>query len=755
MAHLSNTRTPVADMGGKHLLDPGMRSGEPRATSSEKDSPKINNGAGGCGSGQSASDEIGNGDDDEDSNGDKEDNEDEDDPAAIAPSRGGGLGKGKRPVIRVEHAGGDESQEDVEETSSRGAGLDGNAAVDGSLMRNKKRTFSNVSNNSVLFGEDEKTFPRLKLPRTLSNNSGKGLLIYQKGEPTEEQADLSMPWDMFDYNPNPIDVDDEDYSGVNLISDESDIDVEHLEHQETQWLIDEHQASELFGDAARRPSLDSTASDDNLSGLPSVSRIFSPDLGQTWQERTEVVPFSREPSVLRKYSDSSTKRVRFDDEVNMSDSASTSSSELDTSLWPDLFEKDKLPQQIYHMIEHDQDMEHFHYMSSGSEHSYWDFGQDDGSQHGEDGLEDDSSGPGSSGYESDLGDTTDDCASDFGSPPPQTPQQKSILRRPSSAPGSKVSSPKPYQRSSRPNTTKKSNPPLRGVFIHGEENEAIAVTSRTTKTVAFYRPRTARVRRNYTAGSSATSTAHNSPPSMLQGEESDFNGAFTSPFQSSTDIMFSGIFGAAPNNDFVSLLGSVGPPEAFYPFVSVNQNGRVSLLSDDDTFGEEDTEIGQDLNIDEFMDFGPEGDETDVEPEDSTDAPATPATSMIVIPGSTPAQSSAVDMTPTNRKRTTSDALLEHFDRGVVTAFRNNQNHYHSLARLPYDPDLRASVSRPLRSGRTAEAVMSPMRKRSSISKKTNKVSYGTLGHAVAGGGSGATSRRRGPAMGSFLRDQN
>jgi hypothetical protein len=407
------------------------------------------------------------------------------------------------------------------------------------------------------------------------------------------------------------------------------------------------------------------------------------------------------------------------------------------------------------MIEHDHDLDNPHYLSSGSEHSYWDFGQDDNGvalQFAADDPDDESSDPGSSGYESDLGDTTDDCASDFGTPPPQTPQQKSILRRPSSAPGSKASSPKPYQRSSRPVTTRKCVPPICGVFNHGEQNEAIAVTSRTTKAVAFYRPRTtAPVRRNnYTAASSATSTAQNSPRSMLQAEESDFNGTFTSPFQSTTDIMFSGIFGAAPNNDFVSLLGSVGPPEAFYPFVSVNQNGMVSLLSDDDTFGEEDTEIGQDLNIDEFMDFGPEGDETDIEQEDSTDAPATPATSMIVIPGSTPAQSSAVDMTPTNRKRTTSDVLLEHFDRGVVTAFRNNQNHYHSLARLPHDPDLRASVSRPLRSGRTAEAIMSPMRKRSSISKRSNMSAYAGVSKAPGGGSSGATSRRRGPHVGTF-----
>lgn len=355
-----------------------------------------------------------------------------------------------------------------------------------------------------------------------------------------------------------------------------------------------------------------------------------------------------------------------------------------------------------------------------------------------------------------MGDTTDECDSEA-SPPPRSPQQKSVLRRPSSAPGSRAATPKPYQRSTRSGTGK-FLPPVCGVFIHGDRNKAIAVTNRTTKTVAFYRPRTGVTfrRSNFeAAATSATSTAQNSPRTNLQHlgtDDNDFHDAFTSPFNNSTDIMFTGIFGAAPDSDILALLNgsSVGPPEAFYPFVSVNQNGTYTIMSDEDGLLDEEAEISEDINLEDFMDFGPEGDETDVEQEDSTDTPATPATSMVALPSSTPAQPTPNEMTPSNRKRTASNVMLEHFDRGVVTAFRNNQYHYRSLARLPHDPDLRASVSRPIRSGRSAETLMSPLRKRSVITKKMNGTVLAGISKATGKPSSRAMHSQHGPRAGTF-----
>jgi hypothetical protein len=220
--------------------------------------------------------------------------------------------------------------------------------------------------------------------------------------------------------------------------------------------------------------------------------------------------------------------------------------------------------------------------------------------------------------------------------------------------------------------------------------------------------------------SSTSSTANNSPRnSIAQLNASDsevsnevFNNAL------GTDIMLTGIFGSAPGNDFFFGNESIGPPEAFYPFVSIGPHGNMNLMEDDEFDDSEDYE--DDLNIADFMDFGSEGDDTDVEQDyEETDVPTTPATSRVALNGSTPAQPTPMDDTPVNRKRTTSDAMLQHFDRGVVTAFRNNQNRYRDVASLPQDPAARASVSRPVRSGKSAEALITPLRKRSKSNRMT------------------------------------
>ena len=71
--------------------------------------------------------------------------------------------------------------------------------------------------------------------------------------------------------------------------------------------------------------------------------------------------------------------------------------------------------------------------------------------------------------------------------------------------------------------------------------------------------------------------------------------------------------------------------------------------------------------------------------------------------GHTPAKSAAHEM---------SEKMLQHFDRGNVTSFRRNQNRYRDIARLPDDPALRASTSRPVRTGASADAIITPMRKK-------------------------------------------
>jgi hypothetical protein len=268
--------------------------------------------------------------------------------------------------------------------------------------------------------------------------------------------------------------------------------------------------------------------------------------------------------------------------------------------------------------------------------------------------------------------------------------------------------------------------------------------------------------------SGTSSTANDSPRNSITQLNASDSEASNEVLNNaiSTDIMLTGIFGSAPGNDFVFGNDSIGPPEAFYPFVSIGSNGNMGLMEDDEYDDSDDYE--DDLNIADFMDFGSDGDDTDEGQDyEDTDVPATPAASQVALNGSTPAQPTPMAATPVSRKRATSDAdaMLEHFDRGVVTAFRNNQNRYRDVASLPQDPAARASVSRPVRSGKSAEALITPLRKRS----KSNRLTRTPLHDASAMGSHssplsgvtkatsrlqssmmGGTSRRAPPRMGTF-----
>ncbi|KAF1978669.1 hypothetical protein BU23DRAFT_230291 [Bimuria novae-zelandiae CBS 107.79] len=727
MAHSTHSRAIMAELGGKHLQDhklehespASIHKGAQRSSSSTDPAPKSTGHTGGRGDDQAATEEATNEDDDEDSSIAQDEQEDEDEePDTVAPfhGRGKGKGKGMRPAIRIEPVDEVESQDD---SASHETGLDvSKDPVNSLLMGNKKRTYSSLSNTSVLFGDDESdnTFPRRKFARKLSNSSFKPLLKYKE----------NANGDMNDME-NAIETDDEDYSGVNLVPEDDDSEIEDIEKQEESFIIqDEEQSTAAlinqFTDA-RRLSLESLASEDIFDFTAPLDDSFgmnNSDMGFARFFEPAPIPASPDVAAKRKFSDSSTKRVRFDDEVQMSDSSSSSSDELDSSLYPDLFlDQDKIPASLSQLLDYDHDEDNGDYDSPASEASFWDFGHDDLHQSTQ-GTEDfdESSDPGSSGYETDLGDTTDEYESDSDAPP-QTPlQKKSVLRQPSSAPGSRFNSPKAFERSSRP--TGRAIPPTRGIFIHEDFSKAIAVTNRTTKRLTFYRPRVPTMISWAPLNgvqSSSTSNANDSPrASLAQFNASDSevsNEVFSNPFTAS-DIMLTGIFGSAPNNDYFFGTDSIGPPEAFYPFVSIGANGAV--MDDDDEFEDEDYE--DDLNITDFMDFGSDVDATDVEQEDDeTDVPATPAVSTMAMNGSTPAQPTPMIDTPIGRKRSTSDAMLQHFDRGVVNSFRNNQMRYRDIAQLPSDPTIRASVSRPVRSGKSAETVMTPLRKRTSAKR--------------------------------------
>jgi hypothetical protein len=378
--------------------------------------------------GQSTTEEVTNEADDEDSSGGQADEpEDEDDNAEVlAPSQGYGKGKSRRPAIRIESAGGDTSHED-DETSSREAGPS-NHLVNHLMNGNKKRTYSNVSNTSLLFGEDDAglhTFPRPKVARTLSHSGGTGLLAYtaaidndanvsEKAIESDDEKDFDIKVD----EEQSIDVDDEDYSGLNQISDDED-DIERVEQQEENYIIFDEQhhtphpnhSWEDFNDA-RRLSLDSYGSE-GIFPLPDED----PCLPTNWTEtgadsllEPKDPSQSTTPIPKRKFSEGSSKRVRFDDEVHMSDSPTSSSSdEMDSALYPDLFlESSMLPPIVHQLMEMDNESDDG-YPSNASDQSFWDY-VDTGlmasrhvTPHGSDASDESSSEAGSSGYESMLG----------------------------------------------------------------------------------------------------------------------------------------------------------------------------------------------------------------------------------------------------------------------------------------------------------------------------------------------------------------
>ncbi|CAA9966650.1 hypothetical protein PTMSG1_10009 [Pyrenophora teres f. maculata] len=781
MAHLTHAPSSRSDLGGHDHQDRNLihnttasthRSEQPSTSpDTVSGSTHHNEGRGGD---QSATEGAADEDDEEDEDSstvkdtELDDETDEDVPALPFGYGKGGKGKGKRPSIRVEPVGGYESHGDDDENMSHGAEqllVPSKHPVNQLLMSNKKRTFSNLSSTSVLFGDDstdQESFPRRKMVRKLSNATSIPLLTYKEDEETPVSYE------------NAIESDDEDYSGVNLVPDDDESDMDMMERQEENFILqEEQQATNLLNEYrdARRLSLDSCFSDNIFDVTAPLDDVFMaglPDFGFNHFFEPEAVPASPVPIAKRKFSDGSAKRVRFDDDVQVSDSSSSESSELDSSLFPDLFmEQDKIPPSLHQLLEMDNDDDNGDMASPQSDISFWDFEQNE-SRITQVDHSDESDGEyvgESSGYESDMGDTTDE--EDYEEDElPRTPAQKqSVLRRPSSAPGSRAATPKPFQRSSRP--IGRQIPPTRGIFIHDETDQAIAVTNRATKTVSFYRPRTIMMpwipMTDYQ--SSTSSTVNNSPRNsiaQLNASDSEVSNELVTNGLGA-DIMLTGIFGSAPGNDFVFGHESIGPPEAFYPFVSISANGEMGIIDEDEDDSSSD-DYEENLDLADFMEFPSEGDDTDIEEEEDddveeTDVPATPATSSMAPNDSTPAALSTT--TPKTRKRSTSDVMLGHFDATVITAFRNNQNRYRDVASLPSDPAARASISRPVRSGKSAEALITPLRKRapsSRIAKSPLKNSTSMNRSSPLSGATRATTRlqnsmgssRGPPRMGSF-----
>ena len=256
--------------------------------------------------------------------------------------------------------------------------------------------------------------------------------------------------------------------------------------------------------------------------------------------------------------------------------------------------------------------------------------------------------------------------------------------------------------------------PLRGTFI-ADPNKPVAVVAPNGKQLILIPPY-ASSRHDWleSACNSLAPTANNSPRASISvpnpQDDSDTD-AFLSPARrGSTPMLSSGanlMMSALQNNPGGQVMG---PPEAFYPTTAYSV--EATFEDDDD---DEDSE-GM-LNVDDFIDFGngSSDDEVDKDLQDTVGltSPVVPSS----VPGSlAPTPSRPGDVSQPN----SAERLLNHLDRGIVTAFRRNHNRYQTLIRLPHHREFMPanSPSRPASAFRRSKLSdqKTPTRKRQASS---------------------------------------
>ncbi|KAL8680933.1 MAG: hypothetical protein Q9186_002893 [Xanthomendoza sp. 1 TL-2023] len=135
----------------------------------------------------------------------------------------------------------------------------------------------------------------------------------------------------------------------------------------------------------------------------------------------------------------------------------------------------------------------------------------------------------------------------------------------------------------------------------------------------------------------------------------------TPMLSASPNVMMSGLaFGSG------NLLSghAMGPPQAFFPFQTIEAGGQMVLDGLDDDYDDDD-EDGEDLlNIEDFIDFGEDSEGSDHEVESTAGSSQSPA---LTSPTEAVAKTASVPSSPSQ------SSFLDHLDKVVVTAFRRNQ----------------------------------------------------------------------------------
>jgi hypothetical protein len=294
----------------------------------------------------------------------------------------------------------------------------------------RKRTTSDLSATTVLStierddvdDDPEVEYPRKRMSRRLSNENGLlrydqriievdediDVAEYSKAIESSSEDELALP-----ESSSEKEDDDDDDSG--------DLDDSFVEEEEEALIIEEENARLGYGTAAS-----------SVVGAESDIEIPSDlDLGFFNSEMDNVFNAGEsfffhgldsdqddQGTPRRKRSDASARRVRFQDEIDIAQhktySSSTISSETDIDVFPDLLDnstpfrsQEDLPANLRSQIEDDEDGEVGHGASSDGEGSVWDFGEEKASENffawhdeaGSDSDDDNGSGSDLSGYD--------------------------------------------------------------------------------------------------------------------------------------------------------------------------------------------------------------------------------------------------------------------------------------------------------------------------------------------------------------------
>ncbi|KAL8648293.1 MAG: hypothetical protein Q9226_006059 [Calogaya cf. arnoldii] len=154
--------------------------------------------------------------------------------------------------------------------------------------------------------------------------------------------------------------------------------------------------------------------------------------------------------------------------------------------------------------------------------------------------------------------------------------------------------------------------------------------------------------------------------SELERSERSSQGMATPMLSDSPNLMMSGL-GFSSGNMFSGY--ATGPPEAFFHFQPVKADGTMILdgldVGHDDVSSEEE---GEDLlNIEDFINLGGDSEDSDQDAESTfqsalPSAPSSPTQNAAKLASTTPSP--------------TKSSFLNHLDKGMVTAFRRNQYDY-------------------------------------------------------------------------------